>query len=397
MTLLSTGAALILAVATIPLAAICSAPAVPPPAAGTSGGIPVTEARLGTGSPSRVTGVGAGVRREPGKACRVADERLVEISGLVADGGGYVVVNDGADEASGRRIFFLNRGCRVVRTVAYPSRPRDTEDLTRSADGSLWVGDIGDNGKSRDTIGVWRLAPGARTPALFRMSYPDGAHDAEALLVGGDGRPVVVTKDPFTAGVYVPDGPLRAGGTTPLRRAGEFPIPLSGTSNPFGFQGRLVITGGAVSPDGRRVALRTYADAFEFDVPADGAGGGTPADALVRAITGGPDRTVALPDEPQGESIAYTADGTRLLTVSEVTGQAGSVDLLSYPRPDAAPQPAASPRTASSAPGIPASATPRAAAPEERLPVGAIAAGLGLAVAAAGIGLVIVRRRSRPH
>ena len=343
-----------------------------------------------------VAGAGDAGRREPGTACRIGDERLSEISGLVADGAGYVVVNDGADEASGRRIFFLDRSCRVTRAVAYPSRPRDTEDLARGTDGTLWVGDIGDNGKSRDSIGVWRLARGARAPALFRLSYPDGAHDAEALLVGGDGIPVVVTKDPFTAGVYVPDGPLRAGATTPLRRAGEFPIPLSGTSNPFGFKGRLVVTGGAVSPDGRRVALRTYADAFEFDVP-DGAGGGTTADALVRAVTGGPDRTVALPDEPQGESIAYTRDGARLLTVSEVTGQAGSVGLLSYPRPDSAPQPAGPSRASSSAPAPAEPATGRESAaaspPDDRLPIGAIVAGLGLVVAAVAIGLVVARRR----
>ena len=34
---------------------------------------------------------------------------------------------------------------------------------------------------------------------------------------------------------------------------------------PFSFAGRLLITGGAVSLDGRFAVLRTYADAFEFD------------------------------------------------------------------------------------------------------------------------------------
>ncbi|GAA4977080.1 hypothetical protein [Actinoplanes utahensis] len=329
-------------------------------------------------------------------ACRVGDERLVEISGLVADRDGYVVVNDGADDAAGRRIFYLNRNCKVVRTVAYPSRPRDTEDLARDADGTLWVGDIGDNGQNRDDVGVWRLAPGASAPTLFRLSYPDGAHDAEALLVGGDGIPIVVTKDPFTAGVYVPAGPLRAGATTPLRRAGDFAIPVTATSNPFGFKGRLVVTGGAVSPDGRRAALRTYADAFEFDVPGgDGTGAGPTADALVGAITGGAARTIALPDEPQGESLAYSADGSALLTVSEMTGQAKRADLLRYPRPDAAPQPAV---TSSTASGPPSSGTAPAAssAAGSRLPLGAIVAGVALAAAAGAIGL-LVARRSRRH
>lgn len=334
-------------------------------------------------------------QQAPEAVCRVTDERLVEISGLVADGSGYVVVNDGADEAAGRRIFFLNRNCRVVRAVAYPTRPRDTEDLARGADGTLWVGDIGDNGQNRDTVGVWRLAPGARAPKLFRLSYPDGPHDAEALLVTGAGTPVVVTKDPLTAGVYVPDGPLRDGRTTPLRRAGAFRIPLSGTDNPFGFRGRLVITGGAVSPDGRRVLLRTYADAFEFDVPADG----TPENGVVRAVAEGTPRTVALPGEPQGESITYTADGAALLTVSEVTGQAGDVPLLRYPLPEG-PAPArtttsAAPATTSPGPGVSPPAAVSGTARDNRIPTGAVVAGLGLAVAAAALGLAVARRRGR--
>ncbi|MDI6100207.1 hypothetical protein QLQ12_16505 [Actinoplanes sp. NEAU-A12] len=329
------------------------------------------------------------VKQAPEAVCRVTDKRLVEISGLVADGSGYVVVNDGADEESGRRIFFLNRSCKVVRAVPYPASPRDTEDLARAADGTLWVGDIGDNGQNRDNVGVWRLAPGARAPKLFRMSYPDGPHDAEALLVAGNGTPVVVTKDPLTAGVYVPDGPLQEGRTTPLRRAGAFRIPLSGTGNPFGFRGRLVVTGGAVSPDGRRVLLRTYADAFEFDVPADG----TTADGVVRAITGGTPRTVALPDEPQGESITYTADGTALLTVSEVTETAADIALLRYPLPEApAPTPAVSSEAYTSSLSV--SETARgSAAPEKRIPTGAVVAGLTLAVAAAAVGVVVARRR----
>ena len=333
--------------------------------------------------------VPAGVRQAPEAVCRVGDERLVEISGMAAENNGYVVVNDGADDPAGRRIFFLNRGCKVVRTVAYPSQPQDTEDLARGADGTLWVGDIGDNGQNRDTVGVWRLAPGARAPKLFRLSYPDGAHDAEALLVAADGTPVVVTKDPLTAGVYVPDGPLRDGQTTTLRRAGSFRIPLSGTDNPFGFRGRLVVTGGSVSPDGRRAVLRTYADAFEVDVPVDGS-----AENLVRAITEGSPRTVALPDEPQGESITYTADGRALLTLSEVTGEADDVPLLRYPLPEGS-APAATTKPAAAASATAPSRPPAAAGParESRIPAGGVVAGIGLAVAAAAIGLLVARRR----
>ena len=39
------------------------------------------------------------------------------------------------------------------------------------------------------------------------------------LVLNGDGMPVIITKDPFTAGVYVPATTPRTGATTALRRA----------------------------------------------------------------------------------------------------------------------------------------------------------------------------------
>jgi hypothetical protein len=242
------------------------------------------------------------------RVCQVRDDRLTELSGLAATSSGYAVINDGSDLASHRKIFYLNAKCAVVRTVSYPSRPRDTEDLGTARDGTLWVADIGDNDAERGTVALWRLAPGAKAPVLYRLSYPDGAHDAEALLLAPSGTPIIVTKSLAAGRVYVPTGPLSPGRTTPLRRVGEVALPVTTTSNPFSFAGHLLITGGAVSPDGRFAVLRTYADAFEFDVS-----GGD----VVAAVTKGKARPIALPDEPQGESVAYTADGTALLTVSE--------------------------------------------------------------------------------
>ncbi|MBB5826845.1 hypothetical protein [Micromonospora carbonacea] len=279
--------------------------------------------------------------------CDIRDDRLTEISGLAATDDGFVAVNDGADEESRRRIFFLDARCRVVRAVRYPSRPRDTEDLAVGADGTIWVADIGDNDRARRTVALWRLSPGAARPVLHRMTYPDGAHDAEALLVDDGGRPVVVTKQGGSAGLYRPAAPLRAGGTVPLARVGQVRLPSTTTRNPYSFLGRRVVTGGASAPDGRRVVLRTYADAFEFDVP-DG--------DLVAALTTGRPRSIALPDEPQGESVSYSRDGRSLLTVSETAGQPPGTRprILRYALP-AGPTPSARP-------GV-AGPTGRAAAP----------------------------------
>ncbi|MFI7606303.1 hypothetical protein ACIBTV_14365 [Micromonospora sp. NPDC049366] len=328
----------------------------------------------------------------PGTAtpvCAVRDRRLNEISGLAATDGGYVLVNDGADDEARRRIFFLGPDCRVVRDVPYPSRPRDTEDVAVTADGTVWVADVGDNDRSRTTVAVWRLPPGAARPVLHRLSYPDGPHDAEALLVTGDGRPVIVTK--FSGALYAPTTAPRPGATVPLTRVGQVRLPATTTSNPFGVLGRSAITGAATAPDGSRVVLRTYADAFEFDVT-----GGD----VIAALTTGTPRTTALPDEPQGESITYDRDGRSVLTVSETADQPpGTVPrILRYPLAGPAAAPTGGTREPTDAP---TGAAPTAVVGAGRrggdvhpaVPLAAAALVLGGVVVAGLVALRRIRRR----
>jgi hypothetical protein len=187
----------------------------------------------------------------------------------------------------------------------------------------------------------------------------------------------------------VPAGPLTAGRTTPLRRVGDVALPVTTTSNPFSFAGRLLVTGGAVSPDGRFAVLRTYADAFEFDVS-----GGD----VVAAVTGGKARAVAMPDEPQGESVAYTADGTALLTVSEGSDPV----ILRYPLPGR-PAVASPPATresrgpsSSARPSAPGSDRVAAAGHDkDLLSFGAIMTGAILVVGALVLILIGASRRRR--
>ena len=66
----------------------------------------------------------------------------------------------------------------------------------------LYVADIGDNNARRDHITVYRLTEPGDTPSggitagvdAFHARYPDGAHDAETLLVTPDGGLYIVTK-----------------------------------------------------------------------------------------------------------------------------------------------------------------------------------------------------------
>ncbi|MGI5241385.1 hypothetical protein [Dactylosporangium sp. CA-139066] len=275
--------------------------------------------------------------------CTINDPQVTEVSGLVVTADGYVVINDSNVERSREKIFFLDQQCKQTRSVSYPSSAFDPEDLAIAKDGTLWVADVGDNttltggsGNRRSSIALWSLAPGANTPVIHRLAYPDGrARDAEALLLDGDGRPVIITKDPVGE-VYTLNEPLPANNANPaaLTRAGSFKPQATGTSNPYGIVGTAVVTGAAMSPDGNRAVVRTMSDAYEFDV--------TDGD-VIAAITTGTPRITPLPSEPQGEAIAYSEDGQDFLTVSD---QPKATPILRYTRyqPPAAPSAAAAPQ-----------------------------------------------------
>jgi hypothetical protein len=123
----------------------------------------------------------------------------------------------------------------------------------------LYVGDIGDNNAERDHITVYRLTEPGDTPSspvaveAFQARYPDGAHDAETLLVTPDGGLYIVTKG-STGPVAIyrfPGDPRPDGRTVQLQRIGQ---PRSSGPGRRGEQ----ITDGAVAPDGARVVLRTH-------------------------------------------------------------------------------------------------------------------------------------------
>ncbi|MFC4021803.1 hypothetical protein ACFOW4_28230 [Micromonospora sp. GCM10011542] len=272
---------------------------------------------------------------KPGKkVCTAADERLRELSGLVATKTGFVVINDGTQIEARKRIFFLDAKCKIAKTpLQYSGQgPFDTEDLALSKDGkTLWVADTGDNvtaKERRKNVAVWELpVGGTKQPVLHRLSYPEGKpHDAEALLIGDDGKPLIITK--VTSGkaeIYTPTRALKKSGdpeAVPMSKVGEIALPKTQTENPLATFGRVSITGAARSPDGSRVVVRTYADAFEFDVT-----GGD----IVGALTTGKPRVTPLAD-PFGEAISYTPDGRSFVTVSEVREETSDdpVDILSY-------------------------------------------------------------------
>ena len=107
--------------------------------------------------------------------------------------------------------------------------------------------------------------------------------------------------DGGAAGVYrAPAGALDGGATSTMERLGA-----------VGASAASLVTGGDVAPDGSVVALRTYTDIRLWDRDGE--------EDLASALARPP--TCSIPvDEPQGEAVAFTADGRGLVTVSEGAG-----------------------------------------------------------------------------
>jgi hypothetical protein len=342
------------------------------------------------------SGAGGGqAAAAPQKLCTVSDQRLRELSGLVTTKTGYVVINDGTEIAANKQVFYLDSKCKVVKPVAYSgSGPLDTEDLAISGDGkTLWIADTGDNlignNEHRSKVALWSMpADGSKKPVLHRLRYPDTTpRDAEALLMADDNTPIIVTKTTGKSEIYVPAAALKTDNVdpVPMKKVGEITLPKSSTENPLNVAGRVAITGAARNSDGTRIVLRTYADAFEWDVS-----GGD----IVAALTTGKPRMTPLAD-PFGEAIAYSSDGTGFVTVSDAgnLGASAEVSILGY-------VPAAA-----TAPDAAAAAAPKAGAdkswsdalsPTEKITYSIAAVGL-LGALLVGLGIFgILRARRKP-
>jgi hypothetical protein len=178
----------------------------------------------------------------------------------------------------------------------------------------LYVADIGDNGGKRKDVTIYRIPEPTTTSGsvqidgAFRASYPDGGHDAEALLAAPDGRLYIVTKgETDDVSLYRFPSELRAGETMRLERVGNA---LS-----KGVPPTARITDGAISPDGEWVVLRTRAKltfyrASQFlkgDFKESGQVDLTPlGEPQGEAVAFGPADTVFVAGEGGGKSQAGT-------------------------------------------------------------------------------------------
>ncbi len=229
----------------------------------------------------------------PGRALlepvmRIADDRIVECSGLAYAGGWWWALNDSGNPP---RLYRASAPWfEDAQEFEVPGATNvDWEELAVLG-GDLLVCDIGDNGRRRDDLVLYRVRPtaeGVELVATYPVAYPDGRHDAEAVWVWRD-RVHIALKDrgEEATWVYRFDA-LRDARELP---AGERNVAtrLAALDLPRGEQ----LTAADVCADGR-LALLTYGRLCLYDVE-------HPA--------GAPSRTFQL-DAQQCEALAWTAAG----------------------------------------------------------------------------------------
>lgn len=268
-----------------------------------------------TGSGSAVAKAPMSQYGPPAEVGVLEDPLIVESSGLVAsraqpgsfwthnDSGGYepylFCVRDDASSCGRWTI----PGANAIDWEDIAAGPGPVENRSY-----LYIGDIGDNARSRSSVQVYRVpeptkALSAMTSSVteeattLELTYPNGSHDAETLMVHPvTGDIYIVTKERSSrAGVYKASPPFAS--HTVLEKVARFNIPDH-------FSQR---TGGDISPDGTRLIVSTYLGAYEKVAP--------PGDFDLIWRT--PAAKVDLGSIKQREGIAYGLDGSSIFATSE--------------------------------------------------------------------------------
>ena len=225
---------------------------------------------------------------------------LPEASGLAVSRRHPGILWSHNDSGNSTTLFAVDSAGALRARVRVPVATRDWEDISAArcpAGDCLYLADIGDNRLARTRLHVYRIpeprldARETAAPEVFTATYPDGAHNAEALFVVDDAV-FVITRDRASA-VYRAPLPAGAGGDLSLRRVGQLAL--------------ASITDAETSPDGAWIVART-AKAVLLYAPADLTRGGTLRETWRISIEG--------LKEPQGEGVALDRDGM-LYLVSE--------------------------------------------------------------------------------
>lgn len=198
---------------------------------------------------------------------------------------------------------------------------RDWEDITTGSgplpgENYVYVAETGDNNAAYSNYSIYRfIEPALTADTVYNwekitFQYPDGAHDAEAILLDNETRDIyIITKRESKSKIY------------------KLPYPQNTTSTIMAIAVGELSFGGAVSaalsPDEKEILVKTYTNVYYWKRKT----GETLDITLQRTPV-----TLGYDLEPQGEAICFKNDNAGFFTLSEKPFFAASVGLNFYKR-----------------------------------------------------------------
>lgn len=252
---------------------------------------------------------------------KITSDEIGEGSGLVNSKCSQNVFwthNDSGDDAY---IFALDgKGEKLATYRVKGAKNVDWEDIAEIKDKSgecfLYIGDFGNNGRSRTEHTIYKVKEptgfskdsSRKNPQMtddaeaIKFTYPDIRHDAETLLVHPQTNDIYVVTKRLTgaAGVYKLKANYDSSKVNKLEKVSDLSVPAV----PEGF-----LTGGDISPDGKRVVICDYFFAYELSLP-DKANN---FDDIWKQKP----LKIELGTREQGEAVAYSPDGNSIFATSE--------------------------------------------------------------------------------
>jgi hypothetical protein len=239
---------------------------------------------------------------------------MTEISGIAAsrkNPGLLWLHNDGPRS----ELYLVDTNGLFFATFVFGQSTSDFEDIAigpgpQPNTDYVYCGDIGDNASLRTEVHVFRFPePRVTQPwgelisageSVITLVYPDGAHNAEALLVDSiTGDLFIATKETGVFHLYkATQAQLNSGDVVQLTLA------QSGNFGP--------VSAGDISPDGSQIILRHENEARFWRRSA----GESVEAALGRASERIP--VIGTPLEPNGEGVSFAPDSKSYYTISEV-------------------------------------------------------------------------------
>jgi hypothetical protein len=251
----------------------------------------------------------------------IQNKQLNEISGIAASSifkDLYYVHNDSGDTS---RIFAITPNGTLQKTIYFNGDPKeklgvaDCEDIAVGigpipGKSYIYMGDIGDNGGSRQYISIYRIeekTAWAKDSLIkvvavpLHLKYPDGPKDAETLMIDPIEKLIyIVSKRKDSVGVY----------TTPLAYKANDTLLLTKRCKLFfaGIRPLKWITAGDISRDGQQILLKNYEKIYYWRR--------RPNEPAWQAMERKP-RELPYQPEKQGEAIGFALDGKGYYTTSE--------------------------------------------------------------------------------